>query len=216
MSLPIILSTSFLHLSSLSPPSPPPHHPFLCLHSVVCGRCFSPSLLPVKGKQNYFFSSSFFSFFFYLQLATFIDHGLKKDNDKLPNCFSADASGTTPAESTTDSTEDHTEDHLETNTTYHAEDHTAHHPEDHTADNTADNTATKEEAEVVQNKPSGSSCRLCGRPILPANLVLHEAHCGRKDRQAPPPPSSAVGAAGGVKKEKKEKKKKPPSQVGTE
>ena len=68
----------------------------------------------------------------------------------------------------------------------------------------------------MQSKPSSSSCRLCGRPILPANLVLHEAHCGRKDRQAPPPPSSAVGAAGEVKKEKKEKKKKPPSQVGTE
>ncbi|XP_070198061.1 DNA-binding protein SMUBP-2-like isoform X2 [Littorina saxatilis] len=69
--------------------------------------------------------------------------------------------------------------------------------------------AAQEEKPKVK---AGSSCRLCGRDVIPANLQLHEAHCGRREHQ-PAAPASASGAAGGPKKEKKEKKKKPPSQV---
>ncbi|XP_076446820.1 DNA-binding protein SMUBP-2-like isoform X2 [Babylonia areolata] len=60
--------------------------------------------------------------------------------------------------------------------------------------------------EEKPGKPQ-SCCRLCGRDVIPSNLLLHEAHCSKKDRQ-PSRPSSAA-----VKKEKKEKKKKTPTQL---
>ncbi|KAL8606244.1 hypothetical protein ACOMHN_012876 [Nucella lapillus] len=72
--------------------------------------------------------------------------------------------------------------------------------------------------EVPEEKPKDqpkSSCRLCGRDVIPTNLLLHEAHCGKKDRPASRPSSAATAAAAAAagKKEKKEKKKKVPSQL---
>ena len=72
---------------------------------------------------------------------------------------------------------------------------------------------TKVEERETYKSNNTSSCRVCGRDVLPANLVLHEAHCGKKDRQGTRP-SSAVSVREAAKKEKKkEKKKKTPTQV---
>ena len=66
-----------------------------------------------------------------------------------------------------------------------------------------------------------NTCRLCGCDVIPANLQLHELHCGRKIRQNQTQgqtqhqgqgrPASFSAAASESKKEKK--KKKPQNQV---